>query len=209
MADPKGRLFRVGDWGLDVPIPNPGLQKWLNSSEAKVQIDRVTREVFVAYQNSLPVKEGVLRAGARAGVGKRKYPGQSERYYGWVVNKALSYRPTTGQPYPRFIEYGKANADGTRTRAGHQLLRAAYLVAARRGAPAVELSALSDQFNNPAHHQARPAKRRVKKFKMTAEEKARGYREQDAVRGEIPLTPTQRRARRQQEMMARRNTRNP
>jgi hypothetical protein len=70
---------------------------------------------------------------------------------------------------------------------------------------------MSGQFNNPAHHQARPApKRRLKKFKMTAEEKARGYRDQDGLRGEIPLTPLQQKQRRQQEAMrAAANARKP
>lgn len=103
------RLLRVGDYIFDVPIPNPALQEWLNSEDARKAIGRVVHEIRIAYTNYLPERTGALRAGTDAWVGRRTYPGQTERFYGWVGNRALSYRKRRGQPYPRFIEYGKAN----------------------------------------------------------------------------------------------------
>jgi hypothetical protein len=107
---PENRLYHVADkWALDIPIPNPGLQEWLNGPECKAQLIKITGEIFDLYVNVLPVKKGKLRKGAGTKVKRAGVPGQTERYHGWVINRALSYRPTKGQPYPRFIEYGKAN----------------------------------------------------------------------------------------------------
>lgn len=104
------RLYHVGDkWALDVPIPNPGLQEWLNGPECEAQLKRITGEIYGYYVNALPQKTGNLREGAGTMVVRRGVPGQTERFHGWVTNRALSYRKTKGQPYPRFIEYGKAN----------------------------------------------------------------------------------------------------
>lgn len=225
MPDPKNRLFRVGDWELDVQIPNPALQAWLNGPEAKAAIEKLTRQVYVAYVNALPEITSTLKKGAKPGVGRRKYPGQSERYYGWVINSALSYRPREGEPYPRFIEYGKKNADGSRTKAGHHLLRAAYEVARARGVPAAQLAGLTSQLEaNPALHQARPAKKRKSKrqrreenrrmreenrkgYLRTEEEKKAGYKESDGLKAGQSLRETayerKARLRREQEAAAR------
>lgn len=168
MADPTGRLIRVGDWGLDIPVPNPGLQEWLNSEQARVALTEIAQEIYRAYVNYLPASRAKsnipgsgmrnLKKGAFSGVGRRNYPGQTERYYAWVGNRALSYKATKGKPYPRFIEYGKANADGSRTGGGYQLRNAMLSVANRRGVGEAAMAYLGGGSHyNPAMHQARPA----------------------------------------------------
>lgn len=168
MADPTGRLIRVGDWGLDIPVPNPGLQEWLNSEQARVALTEIAQEIYRAYVNYLPASRAKsnipgsgmrnLKKGAFSGVGRRNYPGQTERYYAWVGNRALSYKATKGKPYPRFIEYGKANADGSRTGGGYQLRNAMLSVANRRGVGDAAMAYLGGGSHyNPAMHQARPA----------------------------------------------------
>lgn len=169
MADPKSRLLRIGDWALDVPVPNPGLQEWLNGPQAKAQLEAVAQEIYRAYRNYLPASRGPkppgsgkrnLKKGAFAGVGQRQYKGQTKRYYAWVGNRALSYRPAKGKPYPRYIEYGKANADGTRTGGGYHLRNAAAMVARRRGLDDVAMSLLGGMSGaGTAPFQARPAKK--------------------------------------------------
>lgn len=173
MADPKNRLLRIGDWALDVPIPNPGLQAWLNSPQAKAALENVAQEVYRTYYNTLPKRSrrksrkgdpppGTLKRGAFHGVGQRTYPGQTQRYYAWVGNRALSYRKTMGKPYPRFIEYGKANPDGTRTRAGYHLRRAAAMAAKSRGFDEAAMSLLGgDSGAGTDYGQARPARKRL------------------------------------------------
>ena len=166
--DPSNRLLRVGDWALDIPIPNPALQEWLNGPECEAALREITGEIFRLYVNYLPRRTGTLRRGAGTMIQRMAVPGQTERWYGWVTNRALSYRKTKGKPYPRFIEYGKANVDehgnptGTRTPAGMQLRNAAYKVAERRMGTASEaaravLGGMSGA--GTSHHQAHPAKR--------------------------------------------------
>lgn len=161
------RLFRVGDWALDVPVPNPGLQKWLNGPECEAALKDVVEEIYRYYINYLPVKTGRLRSKASTVVKRVGVPGQTRRYHGWVTNSALSYRKTKGKPYPRFIEYGKANVDaegnrtGTRTKAGMQLRNAAWQVANRRfgaQAAAAVLGGMSGAGTDLG--QARPAPKR-------------------------------------------------
>jgi hypothetical protein len=162
------RLLRVGDWALDVPVPNPGLQKWLNGPECEAALKDVVEEIYRYYINYLPVKTGRLRGKASTVVKRVGVPGQTRRYHGWVTNSALSYRKTKGKPYPRFIEYGKANVDaegnrtGTRTKAGMQLRNAAWQVANRRfgaQAAAAVLGGMSGAGTDLG--QARPAPKRV------------------------------------------------
>lgn len=167
----ENRLYRVGDkWALDIPIPNPGLQEWLNGPECEAQLRKVTTEIYNLYVNALPEKKGVLRKGAGTKVARRGEPGQTERFHGWVTNRALSYRKTEGKPYPRFIEYGRKNKSGVgRSKAGYQLRWAAETVAHRRlsAAAMVAMGGESgsvfldgDSGAGTEHHQARPAIRR-------------------------------------------------
>lgn len=174
MADPKGRLLRIGDWGLDVQIPNPALQEWLNSEECERALAKIAADVRRAYVNYLPRRRGVLKGGAFQGVGRRTPPGGTQRWYAWVGNRALSYRATKGQPYPRFIEYGKANTDGTRTGGGYQLHNAALLVARGRSAAAYAAATayLGGGNFNPEMHKARPAVPKSEIEKMRAAAKA-------------------------------------
>jgi hypothetical protein len=120
--------------------PNPELAKILVGPAVKKEISKITSLVLTAYINLLPeseeekrrdgtVVEGSGQRNLKRGASMRMQvmdTGGGPRWHGWVVNTALSYRPTKGQPYPRFIEYGKParNIDG-----GHQLRRAAAIIA--------------------------------------------------------------------------------
>jgi hypothetical protein len=156
MAD--SRLLRVGDWALDVAVPNKALAAWLNGPEAEAQLKRVADEIYRAYKNSLPRRTGNLKRGAYRKVERRKLPRQTERYYAWIGNEALSYRKKEGQPYPRAIEYGRKTKSGGRTKAGYQLRLAAAEVARRRGLDDAATAMLGGMSGaGTAHHQARPA----------------------------------------------------
>lgn len=221
MADPKGRLLRIGDWGLDVQIPNPALQEWLNSEECRVALEKIAQEVYRHYRNFLPASRANpkipgsgmenLKKGAFSRVGRRTYPGQTERYYAWVGNRALSYKATKGKPYPRFIEYGKTNADGTRTKAGAQLRRAMIAVADRRGATAAAVAYLGDNYN-PSMHQARPAMSESKAAELRRQASHQGPRREVNDLRSADFKRRQERARRERavrEAIARRNANKP
>ncbi len=120
---------------IEIPIPNPALQEWLNGPEMYSAVRAVVDRVHTLYQNSLPVLTGNLRYGNEnvdeaavgfadgqhgaykvvkkggwmtadgGGAGSATYIDQ--RWFGWVGNNALSYAKKVDQPYPRFIEYGK------------------------------------------------------------------------------------------------------
>lgn len=134
MAEPKVGVRYERLRRINVPVPNPGLAEWLMGAESRRVVEEVTTEIFNAYYNTLPVITGNLRRGAYMYVDVDTWgPGGSPRWFGYVGNKALSYRPRRGYLYGRFIEYGKP----TRGIPGqHQLARAAELVAGdigRRG----------------------------------------------------------------------------
>ncbi len=134
MAD--DRLRRI-----NIPIPNPSLAAWLMSPQCKAVVEQVTSEIFVAYHNTLPVITGNLKRGAYMHVGHGGFGEDQDRWFGWVGNRALSYRPQRGKPYPRYIEYGKP----TKGVPGQgQLRRAAHLVAGGLGdAAGVNIPGLS------------------------------------------------------------------
>lgn len=104
MAPPshEDRLRRIS-----IPTPNKGLAEWLMGSECRALVEAATMEIHAAYQNSLPVRTGNLRDGAGWYVGHGGWGGEQDRWFGWVFNRALSYRPQTGYLYGRFIEWGK------------------------------------------------------------------------------------------------------
>ena len=128
------------DTRLRLVYPNPEIAKILVGPAVKKKIAEVTSLVLTAYINLLPESEEEKRRDGTIvkGSGQRNLKrgasmrmqvmdtGGGPRWHGWVVNTALSYRPTKGQPYPRFIEYGKPkrNISG-----GYQLRQAAALVA--------------------------------------------------------------------------------
>jgi hypothetical protein len=129
--DPKGRLRRTGD--VDIPIPNPGLAKWLVSPACEVAVRDAAQRVYNAYYQALPSSKRDPKVKGSGQQRLKKGAGiyveiQNDRWQSWVINKALSYRPTKKKPYPRFIEYGKKNRDGSRSNAGHQLRDAAMRV---------------------------------------------------------------------------------
>lgn len=97
----KERLRRI-----DIPVPNPALAEWLFSPECQRLVADVTSEIFVAYQNSLPVVSGELRDSAYWRVGHGGWGSDQDRWFGYVGNRA---------PYARVIEYG-ATITGVRTR---------------------------------------------------------------------------------------------
>ena len=155
MGDPR-LLRRTGD--TEIQIPNPALEAWLMSEDCRKEVLRVTNLIMVAYKNLLPYETGNLKAGAGAGI-KNGPP----RPVGYVLNKALSYRPTKGQPYPRFIEYGKPTKG---IRGGHQLVRAAEMVAGNalerariRDAEVAVAGGMSGAGTE--HHQANPGRRKL------------------------------------------------
>lgn len=119
--DPEGRLRNI-----NVYYPNPVLAAFLKGPRIRSEVERITAEVFNIYQASLPVRTGNLREGAYYylqldGWGQ----GERDRWFGYVGNKAVSYRGKKGVRYGPFIEYGKPS----RGIAGqHQLARAANIV---------------------------------------------------------------------------------
>lgn len=123
MAD--DRLRRI-----NINIPNDQLSKWLLGPQCKAAVTKVTAEIYSIYVSSLPVVTGNLRGGADMYVDHGGWGVDQDRWFGFIGNHALSYRNTKGQPYPRFIEYGKPTKgiDG-----GHHLQRAADLVAGHLG----------------------------------------------------------------------------
>lgn len=99
MPDP--RLRRI-----NLQIPNEQLGEWLKGPECRAKIEEITHKVFTLYQNALPVRSGNLRRGAYYTVGYGGWGTDQDRWFGWVGNRALSYRPTRGKRYPAAIEYG-------------------------------------------------------------------------------------------------------
>lgn len=95
---------------LQIPVPNPVLAEWLNGPQCRRMVETRTAQVYSVYVSLLPVITGNLVRGAYWHVGRGGWgPGESDRWFGWVGNSALSYRKTRGQPYPRVIEWGKAS----------------------------------------------------------------------------------------------------
>lgn len=122
MAPPsdESRLRRIS-----IPVPNKGLAEWLMSPQCRELVESVTMEIHSVYQNSLPVITGNLREGAYWHVGHGGWGGEQDRWFGWVGNRARSYRNKKGYLYGRFIEWGKP----TRGIEGqHQLREAVHLV---------------------------------------------------------------------------------
>lgn len=116
----EARLRRIS-----IPTPNKGLAEWLMSKECKAMVTEATMEIFSAYQNSLPVRTGNLRDGAYWTVGHGGWRGEQDRWFGWVGNRARSYRKTRGYLYGRFIEYGKPSRG---IEGQHQLRNATHSV---------------------------------------------------------------------------------
>lgn len=136
MAEPnlESRLRRIS-----IPTPNRGLAEWLKGSECRAMVEAATMEIFAVYQNSLPARTGTLRAGAYYTVDHGGWGAEQDRWFGWVGNRALSYRKTRGYLYGRFIEWGKP----TRGIPGqHQLRNAAHgALSAIPGVSAVNVAA--------------------------------------------------------------------
>lgn len=126
---------------VKIPVPNPGLAEWLLGPECKSSVRAVTEAVYTIYVNTVPVRRpkdddpedwpppGNLKRGAAWDVGIGGW-GKNDRYFGWVYNDALSYRKQKGQPYPRFIEYGKPSKGKP---GGYHLQKAAEIVAQNFG----------------------------------------------------------------------------
>lgn len=126
MADDRVRVEAGALRRINIPSPNPALADWLLGSESRAVVEEVTSEIFVAYRNTLPVITGNLKRGAYMDVRVGGWGSDQDRWFGYVGNNALSYRPRRGYLYGRFIEYGKP----TRGIPGqHQLQRAAHAVA--------------------------------------------------------------------------------
>ncbi|BCO56084.1 hypothetical protein MINTM005_13280 [Mycobacterium intracellulare] len=117
MADPQNRLRRVS-----IPIPNAALAEWLGGHECYERVAEVTSEIFVHYQNSLPIRHdrlkrqpppGNLRRAAFWTVDRGGWGAEQDRWFGWVGNRA---------PYSAVIEYGSPRRN---IRGQHQLRDAA------------------------------------------------------------------------------------
>lgn len=189
--DPRGRLRHTGD--VDIPIPNPALAEWFKSPQCEAAVRNAAQQVYEAYYQALPASfvgpvtgSGERRLKRGAGIEVQL---MNERWNSWVINTALSYRRTRGQPYPRFIEYGKKNADGTHTAAGHQLRDAAAAVMkAKLGAAAAAVGG-GMSGSGTGLGKARPARKpaaapkilnvmqRRAQFKKDQEDRAREMRE--------------------------------
>lgn len=112
MADRLDRMRRI-----NIPTPNADLEKWLMGPECRALVERVTTEIYTLYQYTLPASrfdprvpgsgEHNLRRGADMMIAQGGWYGEQDRWFGWVTNHALSYRKKRGEPYPRYIEYGK------------------------------------------------------------------------------------------------------
>jgi len=135
MADDLNRLRRI-----NIPIPNKDLARWLAGPECRGLVERVTTEIYTIYRRTLPASDldpkvpgsGTqnLRRGADMMIARGGFGGDQDRWFGWVSNHALSYRPRRGEPYPRFIEYGKPSKG---IPGQHQLRNAAAIVAGQIG----------------------------------------------------------------------------
>jgi len=98
---------------INVPYPNPAIAEALKSVACAELIERHTVAVLNVYQASLPVITGNLRNGAYhymalGGWGE----GEKDRWFGYVGNRALSYRGKRGVPYAGVVEYGQGNRVG-------------------------------------------------------------------------------------------------
>lgn len=118
MSDSENRLRRI-----TIPIPNPGLAEWLAGHECYERVAEITTEIFVHYQNSLPIRHdrltrqpppGELRRAAFWTVGHGGWGVEQDRWFGWVGNRA---------PYAAVIEYGSRKRN---IRGQHQLRDAAH-----------------------------------------------------------------------------------
>lgn len=180
MADPKGRLFRTGD--MDIPIPNKAMAEWLVSPQCKAAVTEIAQHVYRLYRATAPASrvdfnvpgsgQENLRKGAKIAVGIID-SGGGPRYHAWVINRAVSYRNQKGQPYPRFIEWGKPSKG---IKGGHQLRNAAEQVA-RQGL-AKQSASIAGGLINPPLGQARPARRETPAQRREREFRQR-VREQD------------------------------
>lgn len=167
MAD--SRLYRVPDFERwNIPIPNAALEEFLVSDKCKEAVERIAIEVMRAYVGLLPESQPgqwagsgkrTLKRGARVGMKLDSRLG-TPRHTAWVLNKAVSYRKSVGQPYPRAIEYGNP---ATGAAGGHQLQRAAEMVAGKRVQEAARAVLGGMSGAGTAHHQARPALKRNEK----------------------------------------------
>jgi hypothetical protein len=164
------RLYRVGDfenYNITIPIPNDALEAFLVSPKCKEAVLEVAQQVYRAYVNLLPASalnprvtgsgQRNLKRGARIGT-KIDSRNGTPRHTAWVMNKALSYKPARGQPYPRAIEYGNP---ATGAPAGHQLRDAAAQVA--NGKVQAAARQVLGGMDGAQPGQARPAPRPVKK----------------------------------------------
>lgn len=120
MADSENRLRRI-----NIPIPNPALAEWLTGHECYDRVAEITTEIFLHYQNSLPIRHerlerqpppGNLRRQAFWTVGHGGWGVEEDRWFGWVGNRA---------PYAAVIEYGSRKRG---IRGQHQLRDAAQFI---------------------------------------------------------------------------------
>lgn len=143
--DPLNRLARI-----KIPVPNKDLAKWLKGPRCRAEVEKVTLQIYTYYVNSLPVSEldpkypgsglANLKSHADWHVEISGWGVKNDRWFGWVTNDAMSYRPTKGQPYSRVIEYGNRKRN---IPAGRHLQRAADIVAGRVSSGEIALSGLS------------------------------------------------------------------
>lgn len=123
MAD---RLRRI-----NIPTPNAALAEWLTGPECRAAVEEVTSRIYTVYARTLPASEfdpdvpGSGQQNLRRHAYWNVYQ-EGDRWFGEVGNDALSYRPQRGQPYPRYIEYGKPSKG---VPGQGQLRAAAHLVA--------------------------------------------------------------------------------
>lgn len=119
MADPINRLMNI-----NIYSPNPAIAEMLAGPRVADNVERLTLEVFTIYQASLPVRTGNLKNGAYHYIAFDGWgEGEKDRWFGYVGNRALSYRGRKGVPYGAFIEWGKGARPGQ-----HQLRNAAEAV---------------------------------------------------------------------------------
>lgn len=122
---------------INIPVPNDDLAKWLKGSKCRKAVEEVTSQIHAYYQNSLPVSRKDKRY-PKAGTRNLKrhadyyveiggWGVKQDRWFGWITNTAMSYRPAKNQPYAGTVEYGNASRN---IPAGNQLREAAAKISA-------------------------------------------------------------------------------
>lgn len=113
MAVDDGRLLRI-----NVPTPNPAIAEALVSPRMADLVEAHTEAVLNVYRATLPRRTGNLRDGAYHYMALSDWDdgyGIGQRWFGYVGNRALSYRGKRGVRYAGVIEYG----EGSRAGQGH------------------------------------------------------------------------------------------